>query len=81
MSAFDRQEGGSHYKDLAIQPAEFLRALNTPHLEGEVIYRTLRHRAKNGAEDIRKAIHALELILELDYGTDSRDAGQANRKP
>lgn len=68
-SAFDKQIGGSHYKDLEVQPAVFLRPLNVEHLEGEIIYRVLRHKKKNGEEDIRKAIHGLELILELDYGT------------
>ena len=67
-SAFDKQEGGSHYKNLSPQPAEVLRSWGVAHLEGEVIYRILRHSEKDGREDIRKCIHALELILELDYG-------------
>jgi hypothetical protein len=68
MSATDNQEGGDHYRLLDPQPATVLRCWQTPHLEGEAIYRILRHRRKNGAEDIRKAIHTLELVLELDYG-------------
>lgn len=67
LSAFKHQVGGSHYKDLAIQPAQFLRALKTPHLEGEAIYRILRHAQKNGRQDLEKAIHTLQLIIELDY--------------
>ena len=67
MSALDKQEGGDHYRNLDPQPAKILRAWNVPHLEGEVIYRTLRHQQKNGREDILKAIHTLQLILELDY--------------
>tara|TARA_R110002020_G_scaffold159106_2_gene342745 strand:+ start:3720 stop:3926 length:207 start_codon:yes stop_codon:yes gene_type:complete len=67
MSAFDRQEDGLHYKDLHPQPAAVLRSWEIDHLEGEVIYRVIRHRNKNGASDIKKAIHALEMILELDY--------------
>ena|GEM_PF-6298426 len=62
-----RQVGGDHYRSMAIQPAEFLRANGTPHIEGEAIYHILRHKQKAGAEDIRKAIHWLELILKLDY--------------
>jgi hypothetical protein len=68
--ALDEQEGGSHYKDLAIQPVEFITANNLTFLEGCVIKRVCRHRSKNGAEDIRKAIHELNLILELEYCTD-----------
>jgi hypothetical protein len=68
-SALETQVGGDHYKDLKIQPAEFLRQLNVPHLEGEAIYRILRHKQKGKAEDIDKAIHTLQIIRELDYGS------------
>ena len=68
MSAFKHQVGGDHYASMKSQPAQFLRDNSVPHLEGEAIYRILRHKSKNGAEDLRKAIHTLELILELDYG-------------
>lgn len=74
MSAFDTQIGGSHYKDLAIQPAQFLRALNVRHLEGEAIYRILRHAQKNGKQDLEKAIHTLQLIIEMDYAPTSPEA-------
>jgi hypothetical protein len=62
-----RQEGGSHYATLAIQPVEFITANKLTFLEGCVIKRLCRHRAKGGAEDIRKASHELELILALEY--------------
>ena len=68
--ALDIQEGGDHYKGLAIQPVEFITANNLTFLEGCVIKRVCRHRSKNGSEDIRKAIHELNLILELEYCTD-----------
>ena len=67
MSAFDNQEGGDHYLNLDPQPASVLRSWQVRHLEGEAIYRILRHQHKNGREDILKAIHTLELILEMDY--------------
>ena len=62
-----RQEGGSHYATLAMQPVEFITANKLTFLEGCVIKRLCRHKAKGGAEDIRKAIHELELILALEY--------------
>ncbi len=65
--ALAHQEGGNHYKELAIQPVEFITANKLSFLEGCVIKRVCRHRSKNGAEDIRKAIHELELILQLEY--------------
>jgi hypothetical protein len=61
------QIGGTHYKDYAIQPVEFITRNNLPFLDGCVIKRVCRHRAKNGAEDIRKAIHELQLILKYQY--------------
>lgn len=70
-----RQEGGSHYKDCAIQPVEFITANRLTFLEGCVIKRVCRHRRKAGAEDIRKAIHELELILALEYPEGSRGPG------
>ena len=67
MSALDTQEGGSHYKDMAIQPVTFIVKNNIPFLEGNVIKYICRHANKNGVQDIDKAIHYLQLIKELHY--------------
>jgi hypothetical protein len=64
------QVGGKHYADMAIQPVVFVHANGLTYLEGNVVKYVSRHRRKNGAEDIRKAIHYLELILQLEYGQD-----------
>ena len=69
-TALTEQVGGSHYKSCAIQPVEFFVANKVPFLEGCVIKRCIRHSKKNGAEDIRKAIHELRLILKLTYNVD-----------
>lgn len=63
----DEQVGGSHYKDMAIQPAVFIERNKLSWCEGNVIKYVCRHKRKNGAADIRKAIHYLELLLEIDY--------------
>ena len=68
MSALDKQEGGNHYKDMKIQPVEFIDGNKIPFLEGNIIKYICRHASKNGAEDVRKVIHYAELILELRYG-------------
>lgn len=68
MNALDHQEGGDHYKGCKIQPAEYSHANGLPYLEGCVVKYITRHRKKDGAKDIRKAIHYLQLILQLDYG-------------
>lgn len=59
--------GGNHY-DMAITPAEFIRANHIEFAEGNVIKYVCRHKRKNGKEDILKAIDYLQMILESDYG-------------
>lgn len=66
-SALSIQQGGDHYKSMAIQPVEFITKNKIPYLEGNVIKYVSRHAAKNGVEDIKKAIHYLQLIAELQY--------------
>jgi hypothetical protein len=65
--ASDRQEAGNHYKDMPIQPAEFCQRNRLNWCEANVVKYVCRHRDKKGAEDIRKAIHYLELLLEWEY--------------
>ena len=67
VDAFNNQVGGSHYKDMKIQPVEFITANNLSFLEGNVVKYIARHHAKNGADDVRKAIHYCELILKTVY--------------
>lgn len=62
------QVGGSHYKDLKIQPIEFIHANGLDFLQGNIIKYATRHKNKNGAEDVKKIIHYANLILKLDYG-------------
>ena len=65
--ALDRQEGGTHYKDMAIQPIHYIQANNLGYCEGNVIKYVSRYKHKNGAEDLKKAIHYLELLLQNQY--------------
>jgi len=67
VSALDKQVSGNHYKDKGIQPIVYIHANNLGFCEGNVIKYVTRHKEKNGAADIRKAIHYLELLLELEY--------------
>lgn len=69
MQATDRQVGGDHYKDCGIQPTQYITANNLGWCEGNAVKYITRHRLKNqGKQDIEKAIHYLELLLELEYG-------------
>jgi predicted SAM-dependent methyltransferase len=74
MKASEKQEGGGHYKSLPIQPIEYIMKNGLDYLAGNVVKYVTRHKAKNGAEDVRKAIHYCELILEHFYGGEGDDA-------
>lgn len=64
MSAKDIQIGGGHYKAMNIQPVEFILANAMGFCEGGVVKYVCRWRTKNGIEDLRKAKHYLQLIIE-----------------
>lgn len=66
MSKFQEQVGGTHYADYAIQPLEFCVLNNIPFLEGNVIKYICRWRKKNGVEDLQKAKHYIEMLIELE---------------
>lgn len=67
-SAMDIQISGNHYKTCGIQPVEYIHANALDYFQGNVVKYLTRHKSKNGAEDIKKAIHYLQLILQLQYG-------------
>ncbi len=61
------EKGSKHYQNLEIQPSQFINKNKLQFAEGNVIKYVCRHSYKGGAEDIKKAIHYLEMILERDY--------------
>lgn len=71
MSALDTQVGGGHYREGGIQPVQYIEANALGFLEGCVIKRLTRHNRATGKgrQDIEKAIHELQLLLELRYST------------
>jgi hypothetical protein len=73
MSALDVQTGGSHYKDLKIQPVEYIHANGLGFCEGSVIKYITRWRAKNGIEDLKKARHFIDLLIEFESNVVSSD--------
>ena len=66
VPASARQEGGTHYKDMAIQPFVYIHANGIPFAEGSVIKYVSRWRAKNGLQDLKKARHFLDLLIEAE---------------
>ena len=67
QSGLASQVGGVHYSHFSIQPFVFCRVNGVPHAEGEIIYHVMRHAQKNGRDDLLKAKHWIELIIEHDY--------------
>jgi len=67
MSAYDKQVGGSHYKDMKIQPSEFINKNDLPFAEGNAIKYICRHKHKGERQDLEKAKHYIDMILERDY--------------
>ena len=67
-SPMQTQVGGSHYKDMAIQPVEFIHKNGIGYMEGNVIKYVSRWRGKNGLEDLKKARHYIDLLIEMESG-------------
>ena len=66
MKALKQQVGGDHYSKLAIQPVEYINANNLTYLQGNVIKYVTRYKDKNGVEDLQKAKHYIDLLIELE---------------
>lgn len=65
-SALDKQVSGSHYKDKGIQPIVYIHANDLGFCEGNVVKYVTRWRDKGGKADLEKAIHYLELLIQLE---------------
>jgi hypothetical protein len=63
----DRQVGGDHYQIYKIQPTEFIHTNSIPFIEGNIIKYVMRHKNKNGVEDLKKARHYIDLLIKLEY--------------
>lgn len=77
QSAFGSQVGGNHYA-MPIQHAEFCQKNGLPWCESAAIKYLVRHKRKNGLQDVRKAIHYIELMAEMEYNV---TPAQLHQKP
>lgn len=69
-SPLNVQIAGEHYNSLSIQPVEFIYRNGLGFIEGSVIEYVCRHKQKNGKQDLEKAIHFLQVLIELAYPDD-----------
>ena len=68
QSANATQVGGDHYKTQAIQPWDFIASNGIGFLAGNVVKYVARYKAKNGMEDLKKARHYLDKLIETEGG-------------
>jgi hypothetical protein len=64
MKSYKKQVGGSHYKKYQIQPVEFIIKNNIGFVEGNIIKYILRFKEKGGVQDLLKAKHYIELLID-----------------
>jgi len=72
MSALEKQIGGQHYQDKAIQPVEYIHRNHLGYCEGNVVKYISRWRQKNGMADLEKAKHYIDLLIELEFGKNNQ---------
>jgi hypothetical protein len=65
-SKLREQVGGDHYSKLAIQPVEYINKNNLSYLQGNVIKYVTRYKDKNGLQDLQKAKHYIDMLIELE---------------
>lgn len=65
--ALDTQVSGTHYKKYAIQPIEFSMANGLNCCQFNAIKYILRHKDKDGKKDLEKAIHMIQILMEMEY--------------
>ena len=67
MSTYKKQIGGRYYLNMKIQPSEFINKNNLPFAEGNAIKYICRHQDKGEVNDLEKAKHYIDMIIERDY--------------
>ena len=65
MTANDIQPGGTHYIDKSIQPWDYINKNNLGFFDGNAVKYLTRWRAKGGIEDLRKAQHYIQKLIEI----------------
>ena len=70
MSVWKKQIGGNHYKKYKLQPSQFVTENKLLYPEGSVIKYVVRHQDKGGKQDLEKAKHMIDMIIERDYETE-----------
>lgn len=78
MSALDTQVGGSHYKNLPIQPMQYSMANGLDACQHTIIKYVTRFRSKGGIKDLEKARHAIDMLIEFELQAAAGKAANDN---
>ena len=70
MSANEKQVGGSHYK-MAIEPWDAIHSWDLGYFDGTAVKYLARWQNKNGVQDLEKAKHFIEKLIEIETGEDT----------
>ena len=66
QKASETQIGGSHYSEMAIQPIEFIHKNGLSFIQGNIIKYVCRYKSKGGIEDLNKANHYIDVLIEFE---------------
>jgi hypothetical protein len=80
MTANDVQVGGSHYKGKSIQPWDYIAANNLGYFEGNIVKYVSRWKDKGGVDDLKKARHYLDKLIELNTPEATNDHDKLERR-
>jgi hypothetical protein len=67
-----KQVGGDHYSKMNIQPIDFITQNNLSFIQGNIIKYICRYKDKNGLQDLKKAQHYMNMLLEIEYGVGTK---------
>jgi len=80
MKANEIQVGGTHYKGKTIQPWDYIAANDIGYFEGNIIKYVSRWRDKGGVDDLKKARHYLDKLIELNTPEATHDHNKLERR-
>lgn len=80
IPANDKQVAGEHYKAKAIQPWDYILSNQLGYMEGNIVKYVSRWKEKGGVQDLQKAMHYLQKLIEVTEAASKRPAPDYNVK-
>ena len=77
--SLNKQVDGTHYKNMKVQPAQFINENKLLFAEGNAIKYLCRHKQKNQKEDLLKAKHYIDMAIDRDYPEEVKEIKKENK--